>query len=170
MREQEGVAAQRPDEEMHRQPLGGVVGSVEHVAQSAPVEALAERRSRLQGIPVKRVKPIQPRLHQALHRAWYAGLLVLLGMTQQLLEEQRVAGGPVDAARGKRSVRCEELLSENPRLLWLQRAEMDGEQPARGGASAPLGAQRVTLGPRRENEECGTCRHGQRQLCRVRQR
>ena len=97
-----------------------------------PAEALAEHRGRLQGRLVGRIELVDARLHQVLHRARDAGFRAFLGVPQQLLQEQRVAGGPLDAPRGEPIRRVEERARQRQRLLAPQRAEVDRHQRRTG--------------------------------------
>ena len=59
--------------------------------QSSALETLAENRGDLNGRFVHRVEPIETRLHEALHRTGYGYVLALLGVTKELLKEERIA-------------------------------------------------------------------------------
>ena len=50
-------------------------------------EPLAENRGGLNGRLVRRIEPIDARLHQALYRAGHGYCLAFVGMTKQLIEE-----------------------------------------------------------------------------------
>ena len=169
MGEQERLAVVRPHEVARHEMLGGMVRMLEQVGQGSAVEALAEHRGRLQGRLVGRVEPVDARLHQVLHRARDAGFRAVLGVPQQLLQEQRVAGGPLDAPRGELVRRVEERARQRQRLLAPQRAEVERDQRCAGDPVAPLPAERVALEPRGHHQERGAFRHRERQRGQLRQ-
>ena len=119
VREQEHVAVRllRPQEKARYQGLGGIIRPIEQVGQSRAAEPLAENRGGLNGGLVYPGEPINARLHEALHRAGYGGGLALIGVTQQLVEKKRVAGGALDAALGESRVRGDEHLGESARVV-----------------------------------------------------
>ena len=76
-----------------RQEAPGIkVRLVEQMRERFAVEALPEHGRRLKRGLVGRGEAIEPRLHEALHRARYSGVLALLGVPQKLLQEQGIAG------------------------------------------------------------------------------
>jgi hypothetical protein len=119
VREQEHVAARLlgPHEKARYQGLGGIIRSIEQVGQSSAAEPLAENRGGLNGGLVHRGEPIDARLHEALHRAGNGGGLALVGVSEELVEKKRVAGGPLDAALGESRVRRDEHLGESARVV-----------------------------------------------------
>jgi hypothetical protein len=68
-------------------------------------EPLAENRGGLNRRFIRRIEPIDARLHQAMHRAGHGDGLALIGVTKELIEEKRVASGALDAALGESRVR-----------------------------------------------------------------
>ena len=69
----------------------------------------------------------------------------LLGVAQELLEEERVAGGALDAALGQGGVGSEERLGQRPRRGRVERAEVDRQERAVPGLGAPSLVERVAL-------------------------
>ena len=139
VREQEPVAGRAHEQALDR---GGaaVVRVVHKVAQRVQREALPEYRGGLDGLLVERRQVVEARLDQALHRAGDGSLGRTLGVAQQLLQEQGIAGGALDAAPGEVAVRLEVSLGERTGLGRAQRPEVDGqERTAAGATRARLG-------------------------------
>ena len=134
----------RPHEKLRHETVGSVVGPVEQLAQGLPAEALTEHRGRLQGRLVRRIEPIQSSLDEVLQRARHARLTALLGMAQELLQEERVAGGPLDALLGEPVRRIEDGARQRQRLLALAagRGRWSGAEPRRPGSATPGRADR----------------------------
>jgi hypothetical protein len=63
------------------------------------VKALADDRGGLQRLPVARRKPVHPRQYQAADRGWYRLASSFLGIAKQLLEEERIAFGALNAGQ-----------------------------------------------------------------------
>src|SRR5262245_54249215 len=149
----------RPHEKLRNETVGSVVGPVEQLAQGLPAEALTEHRGRLQGRLVRRIEPIQSSLDEVLQRARHTRLTALLGMAQELLQEERVAGGPLDALLGEPVRRIEDGTSQRQRLLALERAEVDGQERSPGDPAPPLRVERIALDPRGHDQERWELRH-----------
>ena len=83
-------------------------------------KALAEDRGCLQRPLLGQREPIQTCQHQTPDRPRDAALGALLGMPQQLLEKQRIAGGAFDATLGELAERVEIGFGEPVGLARLQ--------------------------------------------------
>ena len=98
----ESAVALRPHQQVrHEARRGRSRVAPSRWRSTSRVEALPEHGGGLQRRLVGRFEPVEAGLHQALDRARDAGLRALLGVAQQLLEEERVAGGALDAALGQ---------------------------------------------------------------------
>ena len=150
MGEQERPLALRADQGEFGDPLDVAIGLAKEVAQRFQVEALAEHGGGLERDPVVRVEPVEPRLDEALHRARHGGsAALLLGVAEELLQEQRVAGRSLDAAFGQGGVRGEESPCQSARFRGVERAEVEGQRLVPGCLGPPCRTQRVAFDARR---------------------
>src|SRR5579883_2587582 len=99
MREKE-IIAFRQDESIIDKTLAGVVRIVDEVTQQSQRETLADDRGGLKCTAVGSLKPIHARQNKALDGRRHGICGALLRIAQQLLQEQRVAAGALDADRG----------------------------------------------------------------------
>src|SRR5262245_12826408 len=127
MGEQELVTDRSHQEMAHE--VGAVVRwSAEQMSERIRGEALPEHRCGLQRLPIGWRQVVEARLDQALDRAWNTVLSTLLGVTQQLVEEQRVAGGPGNAAPGELGARIDIGERQSVGFILAQGAEIQGKQ------------------------------------------
>jgi len=106
---------------------------------------LAEHRGRLRRLLVGRVEPVDAGLHQALDRTGDGSSLALIGVTKELVEKQRVAGGTLDAAFGERGVGRDQRLGEGTRVLGRQGTEIDRHERGAGRLGPPCLVQRIAF-------------------------
>ena len=90
-------AALRPHQMMRDQPAAIVARLLDQVPERRELETLADRRGRLERRLVRPQQPVHARQHQALDRGRHRLPRTLLGVAQQLLQEQRIALGAGDA-------------------------------------------------------------------------
>ncbi len=153
------------------QPLRCVIRQVENEAQNVYRKTLAEHGRRLQRLLVRGIQPIQPCLDEALHGARHTGDAgVVLGVTQQLLQEQRIARGAFDAPRGKLVRRAEAPLGHRHRLLAPERAEVDGPERSAARPALPSLVELVALDARGQDQDRRTLSHNGGQLGQMRKR
>ena len=96
---------------------------------------------------------VEAGLHEALHRSGHRGLGGALGVTQQLLQKQRVAGRTLDASPRELAVGVKIGLGERGGLSSAQRPEIDGHERTAAGAGAPGVVERVALDPRGHDQD-----------------
>ncbi len=153
------VVANRPHQLALDQAAAGVVWAGEEMAQRVEGEALAEHRGRLERLTIRRIELIHARLDQALHRARHDALHALLGMAQQLLEKQRIAGCAFDAASGELAARPGLDAGQRLGLAGAQWAQIQRHQRAAADARPPRLIQRVASDAGGHDQERRTAPH-----------
>ena len=122
-------------------------------------KALADHRGRLQRELVARTQAVHARQHQALDGGWNAAAAALLGVAQQLLEEQRVALCPLDAFRGEATGGLDQAAGQRARFVGPQRPQVDGQERHAMAGRAPVPVEGIAF-------EAGGHRQHQRALAR----
>ena len=127
-----------------------IVWRVERIPQEMPqsleLKPLAQNGSSLESRLVIAVEPIEPSLHEALHRTGnFQGADPLLRLGEELLQEQRISCGPLDAAFHETAAPREESARERPCILELQRPEIERDQRRFGNLLAPPGTKGVAF-------------------------
>ena len=101
-------------------------GIVDEVAKCIDRKALADDGCSLQGMAVGRLQPIHAGEDQALNRSRDTRPPIDFGIVDQLLQEQRIALGPIDHRTAQMGARRDEGVGHLQRFRLLQRAEVDG--------------------------------------------
>ena len=145
---EEEVIALRVYQAMPHQVVAVPPGPLEQGDQDLGGKALADDRGCLQRLPVGQREPIQACQHQTPDRPRDAALGALLGMPQQLLQKQRIAGGAFDATLGELAERVEIGFGKPVGLARLKRAEVHRDDRLTGSCRAPVLTERIALDPR----------------------
>lgn len=143
--ERGSVGAQEPRAEQRRRVVARVA---RQMAQGIQRETLAEDRGGLQRRPVGRGQAIDAGQHQALDAAGNLIAGEIVGVVQELHEEQRVSLGTRDAVVDQRHVRPGDGARQVRRLVPAERAEVQRGQRRRAEAGAPGRRQRIAVQPR----------------------
>ena len=146
MNEQKPVAF-RADQLMLNQTGAFIARYLDHRRDDRGGEALTQDRCGLNRQAILWVKIVGTCLYDALHRPWYAVLGILLGIAQQLVEEQWIAGGAGDTGACQFVGRVQIMLGEVGRVLRVQRPQIDGGERAIADLGAPPGIDRIALDP-----------------------
>src|SRR4051812_16748560 len=97
---EEEVVALGKHQRICEKSVAEVVVYANQPSQDAQSEALADDRSRLEGMPVGHAQSVHARQDQALDRGGNRVRAPLFDIAQKLLEEKGVAVGPLDAGEG----------------------------------------------------------------------
>ena len=135
-----------PHQHVRHKAIRDIAGPFQGMGEHGGVEALPQHGGGLQRGLVSRFEPVEPGLHQAPDRARDGDVRPLLGVAQELLEEERVASGAPHAALGHSGVGGEERLGQRSRRGRIEGAEVDREERAVPGLGAPSLVERVALG------------------------
>ena len=111
---------------------------------------MSEDRSDLQRKPRWRRQAVHACLHQAAHAAGNRAARLGLGVAEQLIKEERVAGRAPDAGIGVGGVDAVVAPREGGGLVGGQCAEIDGEERRR---RRPATAKEVAVSPRGHEQE-----------------
>ncbi len=149
---EEVIFAFGPDQLMAQQLGAVVVRHLDQMAERRRREALAEDRGGLQGSLVLGLEPVHPGQHQALDRAGDQRRGALGHVLQQLLQEQGVPCGALQALRQPVRVGPGETGRHLPRLARAQRAEIDDADRLVKADRPPGALQRIALGPGRRHQ------------------
>jgi hypothetical protein len=76
---------------------------------------------------------------------------------EQLLEEQWIPAGPLDALRGK-GAGIDKTACDGQRVDGRERREIDGDQGCAASQSAPMGVQRIAFEPGRHRQNAAARR------------
>jgi hypothetical protein len=151
---EEIAVALGPQEEPADRLVAGVVLLAEDHAQLGQVEALPEDGGRLQRPTVPWWEHVHAREHDAPDGAGHdAPGRRLVGRAQELLEEERVAAGPLDASLGEPRGRVDERRRQRQRLVAPERRQVDRRQRHAGCAGAPGRIDRVALDPGGQDQQ-----------------
>jgi hypothetical protein len=105
----------RPDEKTRHEAPQIVLWLIKKLRHDIAAEALAQHGSCLKGYLVRRIKPVQPPLHEALHCAWDSHIGGFLRLKEKVLQKERVAASPLytslDQAHFRSGVRYGEVTS-----------------------------------------------------------
>ena len=129
----------------------------EHRLEGLWLHDLAEHRCGLEDAPARLVELVHPRLDHAVHGPRQLVRARSL-LPKQVLEEERVAARPLDAADDARRDRAGDPLGEPGRVLVVERPEVDGED--RAARAAQGGGRMVGEAARRRDEDAGAADDG----------
>ena len=147
-----------PDQQVRHKAVRDIAGPFQRMGEHGGVEALPQHGGGLQRGLVGRFEPVEPGLHQAPDRARDGDVRPLLGVAQELLEEERVARGAPDAALGHGGVGGKERLGQRSRRGRIEGAEIDRQERAVPGLGAPSLVERVFLGSGGHHQDGGARR------------
>ena len=153
------IVALRKHQRTADQRVAAVVGSVDEPSQQAKIESLADDGGRLKGLPVARRQAVHARQNEALDRGWDHILAAFFGIAQQLLEEERIAGGALDTRQRQALAGVDESPRESQGFRRPQRAKIDRGEGDAAASSAPGGVDRIAFDARGHHQDARALGH-----------
>src|SRR5262249_47583227 len=144
----EKVVAVGSHEVVPDQFITGVVVPLHQVSHSIESKALTDDRGGLQCSLVRWRQTVHARQYDALYRGRNLCIAALLGVAQELFEEQRVALCTFDAGEGELVGRVDEGAGQRQGFLLSERSEIDTHQGAASGRGAPRLIEWIAFDPR----------------------
>ena len=144
------IVARGPNQVLRDQIRTGIVVVSNHEAQGREGESLSEDRCCAQSVSIGLTKLIEPRLNNALDRPRHR---VGLRASQQLLEEQRISGCPIDAPAGKVICGADISAGENMGIVIPKGSKIQGDQATPFRRSPPGVIDPVALEPRCHHQD-----------------
>jgi hypothetical protein len=130
-----------------------IIGNADHRAHRLKRKSLADDRRGLQGTLVDRRQAVRARQNQTLDRGGHRRRIALAGVAQELLEEQRIAFGALDAAGDYAIVGDRQTDGQRPRFRPTQRAEVDDRQRPAAGLAPPGSVDGISLDARGQRQD-----------------
>ena len=134
----------RTHQDVPHQRVAIVLRLLEQRPEVGKAEALAEDRGCLNRATILGRQQIGTGQHDALNGCREASVREVAGASEQLLQEQRIAAGTLDALIGERR-RIDEAPRDRPRVGRRKRRKIDGDQRSAAGDAAPMRIEGIAL-------------------------
>src|SRR5262245_51086014 len=108
------------------------------MTQGVERESLSQYRGGLESLLVGRRQAIDPRQNQALNCGWNLLSRTLFEISQQVLQEQRIAGRAFHTALRQLAGRADKTARQQECILLTQRTQVDRNQRASPDDGAPF--------------------------------
>ena len=134
----------RPQEDASQQRVTGIVRLLKQRSEMGQAEALAEDGCSLDRAAVLGRQEVGAGEHDVLNRTRQSTVGEVRGAPEQLLQEQRIAAGSLDALTDE-SIGADKTSRDRARSAGRQGRKVDGDECRSAGDRAPMGVQRIAF-------------------------